>query len=252
VLASVAVALLAAAFKGPLASLRDIGGVLATLFSSGFLLLIAEMNCAILAGIWRRFRAVRAGQLPPTEDAGPLSGGGPLARIFRPLFRLIRRSWHMLPLGFLFGLGFDTASEIGLLGLAAAEASKGMPIWSILVFPALFTAGMALVDAADSVLMLGAYGWAFARPVRRLFYNLVITGVSVLVALVVGGIEALGLLRDQLDLQGVFWDAIDGLNDHFDMLGYLIVGLFMASWLVSVLVYRLGGFDALDREHSAG
>jgi high-affinity nickel-transport protein len=172
-----------------------------------------------------------------------LGGGGFLARIFRPLFRMISRSWHMYPLGFLFGLGFDTATEIGLIGIAAAEASKGLPIWSILVFPAMFTAGMTLIDTTDSVLMVGAYGWAFIKPIRKLYYNLTITAVSVAVALVVGGIETLGLIGSQLSLSGGFWDAISSLNDNFGTLGYLIIGIFILSWVVSLAVYRLGGYE---------
>ena len=152
----------------------------------------------------------------------------------------------MYPLGFLFGLGFDTATEIGLLGISAAEASRGLPIWSIMVFPALFTAGMSLIDTTDGVLMLGAYGWAFTKPIRKLYYNLTITFVSVLVAVLIGGIEALGLLAAQLQLEGPFWGAIGALNDNFGSLGYLIIAIFVGSWLVSIAVYRLGGFDRLE------
>jgi high-affinity nickel-transport protein len=152
----------------------------------------------------------------------------------------------MYPLGFLFGLGFDTATEIGLLGIAAAEAAKGMPIWSVLVFPALFTAGMSLVDTTDGILMLGAYGWAFVKPIRKLYYNMTITAVSVLVALVIGGIEALGLIGDQLALKGAFWDAIEALNDNFGTLGYVIIAIFALSWIVSAAVYRLKGYDRLE------
>jgi high-affinity nickel-transport protein len=149
----------------------------------------------------------------------------------------------MYPLGFLFGLGFDTATEIGLLGISAAEASKGLPIWSIMAFPALFTAGMSLVDTTDGVLMLGAYGWAFAKPIRKLYYNLTITFISVLVALLIGGIEALGLVAEQFRLQGPFWRLIDALNDNFGSLGFLIIAIFVASWLVSIAVYRLRRLD---------
>jgi high-affinity nickel-transport protein len=163
------------------------------------------------------------------------------------MFRLVSRSWHMYPLGLLFGLGFDTATEIGVLGISAAEASKGLPIWSIMVFPVLFTAGMSLIDTTDGVLMLGAYGWAFTKPIRKLYYNLTITFVSVLVAVLIGGIEALGLLADQLNLEGTFWIYIGTLNDHFGSLGYLIIAIFVASWLVSIAFYRLGRFDRLER-----
>jgi high-affinity nickel-transport protein len=151
----------------------------------------------------------------------------------------------MYPLGLLFGLGFDTATEIALLGISAAEASKGLPIWSILVFPALFTGGMALVDTTDNILMLGAYGWAFMKPIRKLYYNMTITLVSVIVAVLIGGIEALGLVGDKLALKGVFWDVITGLNDNFGSLGYLIIGIFVLSWAASIVVYRVKRYDDL-------
>jgi high-affinity nickel-transport protein len=153
----------------------------------------------------------------------------------------------MYPLGVLFGLGFDTATEIGVLGISAAEASKGLPIWSIMVFPALFTAGMSLIDTSDGVLMLGAYGWAFTKPIRKLYYNLTITFVSVLVAVLIGGIEALGLIADRLNLDGPFWLFVGDLNDHFGSLGYLIIAIFVASWIISVALYRLARFDRLEQ-----
>ena len=152
----------------------------------------------------------------------------------------------MYPLGFLFGLGFDTATEIGLLGMSAAGASEGMSFWSILVFPALFTAGMSLVDTTDSVLMLKAYGWAFDKPVRKLYYNMTMTFVSILVALIVGGLETLNLIGGKLELKGAFWETIGSINDNFAMLGYIIVGVFVATWALSVMFYRLMGFDRLD------
>ena len=216
VLASAAVAGTALVFKQELASFHDVGGVIGTLVSAFFLLAIAAMNFVILAGVYRTFERVKAGGRYVEEDLNSLlAGRGLLTRLFRPLFSMIRRSWHMYPLGFLFGLGFDTATEIGLLGISAAEASKGLSVWSILVFPALFTAGMSLVDTTDSILMLGAYGWAFVKPIRKLFYNMTITAVSVVVAFLVGGIEALGLLANKLNLQGGFWDFVGALNGNF-------------------------------------
>ncbi len=152
----------------------------------------------------------------------------------------------MYPVGVLFGLGFDTATEVGLLGISAAEAAHGVSIWSILVFPALFTAGMSLVDTTDGILMLAAYGWAFVRPLRKLYYNMTITFVSVIVALLVGGIEALGLLGDQLGLQGRFWTAIGSLNDNFGTLGFAIIGIFVVSWIGAMLIWRWRGYDRLE------
>jgi high-affinity nickel-transport protein len=146
----------------------------------------------------------------------------------------------------LFAFGFETASEISLFGLSA-QASNAVASWSILVFPALFAAGMTLVDTTDGVLMLGAYGWAYRNPIRKLFYNLTITSVSVLVALVVGGIETLGLIAGQFHLQGAFWNAISDLNDNFGALGYGIVALFVVSWGTSLIVYRLRGYERFAR-----
>jgi nickel/cobalt transporter (NiCoT) family protein len=247
VLASVAIAISATAFKDQFDVMRSLGGMVGTLVSALFLLAIAAMNLVILVAIYRTFRQVKAGAPYVEEDLNTLlSGRGPLARMFRPMFRLVRRSWHMYPIGFLFGLGFDTATEVGLLGVAAAQAAQGMPIWSILVFPALFTAGMTLVDTTDGILMLGTYGWAFVRPVRKLYYNMTITFVSVVVALVIGGIEALGLASDRFGLTGPFWDGISALNGHFGAIGYLIIGIFAVSWIVAAIVYRARGYDRLE------
>ena len=247
VLASAAVALATGALEGRFVSFKLIGGVIGTLVSAAFLFLVAAANLLIFFTVYRTFRDVRRGRPFAEEDMDHLlAHRGVLGRLFRPMFRLVTRSWHMYPLGFLFGLGFDTATEIGLLGISAAEASKGLPIWSIMVFPALFTAGMTLIDTTDGILMLGAYGWAFTKPIRKLYYNLTITFVSVLVAVLVGGIEALGLVADQLNLEGPFWRFIGALNDNFGSLGYLIIAIFVGSWLFSMVVYRLGRFDLMD------
>lgn len=247
VLASAAIAATTAAMQGRFESFREVGGVIGTSVSALFLFIVAAANLLVLRSVYRTFQRVRRGGELFEEDLDHLlAQRGLLGRVFRPVYRFVAKSWHMYPLGFLFGLGFDTATEIGLLGISAAEASRGLPIWSIMVFPALFTAGMSLVDTTDGVLMLGAYGWAFAKPIRKLYYNLTITFVSVLVALIVGGIEALGLLADKLSLEGPFWSFIGGLNEHFGTLGYLIIAVFVASWLVSVLVYRIKRYDRIE------
>ncbi len=226
---------------------RNIGGVIGTLVSAVFLLAIAIVNIVILRSVYSTFKRVRRGEPYVDEDLDLLlANRGFLARIFRPLFAMIRRSWHMYPLGVLFGLGFDTATEIGLIGLSAAEASRGLSLWSIAVFPVLFAAGMSLIDTTDNVLMLGAYGWAYIKPIRKLYYNLTITSVSVVVAFVVGGIEALGLLGGQLHLQGVFWGFIGRLNDNFGVLGYCIIGIFALAWVVSIAIYKLGRLEELE------
>ncbi|MDR5739641.1 HoxN/HupN/NixA family nickel/cobalt transporter [Caballeronia sp. LZ019] len=247
VLATALIAATALAVQERFASFREIGGLIGTSVSALFLFAIAAMNLFVLRGVWRAFRRVRRGDAIARDDADTLAiAGGPLARIARPLFGLVGKSWHMYPLGFLFGLGFDTATEIGLMGIAASEATRGLPVWSILVFPVLFTAGMSLIDTADSMLMLGAYGWAFTKPVRKLYYNLTVTLVSVVIAVFVGGVEALGLIADRLQLKGGLWDVAAMLSEHFGALGYAIVGLFAACWLVSALIYKWRGYDAQD------
>lgn len=242
VLASIGVALTAAHVE----AFKAVGGVIGTSVSAVFLLVIALMNLVILRSIYKAWRHVREGGAYVEEDFDLLlADRGFMARIFRPLFRLISRSWHLYPLGFLFGLGFDTATEIALLGISATQAAQGLSPWSIMVFPLLFSAGMSLVDTLDGHLMLGAYGWAYMKPLRKLYYNMSITLVSVAVAVIIGSIEALGLIADQLELKGDFWSFIGNLNDSFGMLGYIIIGIFVASWAASVLLYRLKGFDRL-------
>jgi nickel/cobalt transporter (NiCoT) family protein len=244
ILASAGIAATTAAMQDRLLAFKAVGGVAGTLVSAVFLLLIALVNLVILRGVWRGFRHVaRGGTLDPASLDTTLAGGGILARVCRPLFRTVTQSWHMYPLGFLFGLGFDTATEVGLLGIAATQAAQGMSPWQTLAFPALFTAGMALVDTVDSVLMVGAYGWAFVRPLRKLWYNLTITAASVLVAVLIGGIEALGLLVDRFGLAGGVWSIVSGLNDDLGTFGFAVVGIFAAAWVVSAVIYRWKGYD---------
>ena len=247
VLASVAIAATAAAMQGSLQSFHDIGGVIGTSISAAFLLVIGLANLLILGRVWSAFSRARRGERVLDEEMDALlAGRGLLARIFRPLFRIVSHSWHMYPIGFLFGLGFDTATEIGLLGISATQAAQGMSFWTILVFPALFTAGMSLMDTTDSVLMTGAYGWAFVNPIRKLWYNLTITAASVVVAVFIGGIEALGLIGDKLGLDGGFWGFVGGLNDNLANFGFAVVGIFIVSWIVSTLVYRAKGYDRIQ------
>jgi len=247
VLASVAVALTSSALNDRFEAFKNIGGVVGTSISALFLLTIAVMNLFILQGVYQAFRRVRGGGAYIEEDFDMLlAQGGLMARLFPPLFAMMTTPWLMYPLGFLFGLGFETATEVALLGMSAQGAAQGLPLTSILVLPALFTVGMTLIDTTDGVLMLGAYGWAFLKPMRKIYYNMTITLVSVLVALLVGSIEALGLIGDQLALTGSFWGFIGDLNDNFGSLGYLIIGLFAVSWLVSAMIYRVKGYDALE------
>jgi len=247
ILAAAGVAATATMLSTHFEQFKSIGGIIGTLVSALFLFIIAIANCIILSSVWRTYRHVRSGGRYVDEDFDMLlNSRGLLARLFRPLFRLISASWHMFPLGFLFGLGFDTATEITLLGISATQAAKGVSIWSIMVFPALFAAGMSLIDTTDGVVMLGAYNWAFVKPIRKLYYNLTITFVSVVVAFLIGGIEALGLVGDQLSLSGWFWDMIAGLNNNFNNLGFLIIGVFMAAWVGSIIIYRYKGLDEIE------
>ncbi|HVZ10311.1 HoxN/HupN/NixA family nickel/cobalt transporter [Rhodopila sp.] len=249
VLASLAVAVTAVAAQGTLESIHDWGSVVGTLVSATFLLLVGIANLFVLRSIWAVFRAARhGGNIRQAELDAVLAGGGIVTRLFRPLFRSVTRSWHLYPIGFLFGLGFDTATEIGVLGIAAIQAAQGLSFWSILVFPALFTAGMSLMDTADSMVMVRAYGWAFVDPLRKLWYNLTITAASVIVALFIGGMEALGLIGDKLGLEGWFWASVEALNDNLANFGFVVVGVFVVSWIVSGLVYRMKGYDRLRVE----
>lgn len=244
VVGSLFVALATQALAHHFDALRETGATIGTLVSSVFLLAIAAVNVVLLIDLVRAFRQARRGNINPTHAAGvaPLAGNL-LARLFRPLFGLVRSSWLMLPLGVLFGLGFETATEVALLGTSASQASAGLSLGTILAFPCLFAAGMLTVDTTDGILMLGAYGWAFIKPVRKLYYNLTITLISTLVAVLIGGIEALGLVAQLLDLSGPFWSFVDTLNGNFGLLGYGIVAIFVAGWLVSVLLYKLKGYE---------
>ena len=246
VLASLAIAASAIGIQTWLGVARQIGGVAGTLVSAFFLMGIAIANLFVLRGVWRSFRLLRQGaSLEASGLDEVLAGTGVLARLLRPLFRAITHSWQMYPLGFLFGLGFDTATEIGVLALSATQVSRGMSSWQVMVFPALFTAGMALVDTMDSALMAHAYGWAFINPLRKLWYNLTITSASIGVALLIGAVEVLGLLSARLSLSGPFWAAIAALNGGFGYLGFAVVGLFVLCWISSLAVYRLRGYDRL-------
>jgi len=226
---------------------NDMAGIVGTLVSGLFLLAMAVMNLVIAASVYRTWRHVRSGGAYDDDDLNILlNNRGLIARLLRPLFRLVDKSWHMAPIGFLFGLGFDTATEVSLLTVAATQAAHGMSVWSLLAFPALFSAGMSFVDTTDGVLMLGAYGWAFVKPIRKLYYNLTITIVSAIVALFIGGIETLGLIGQELGLEGTFWESIGTVNDSFATLGYGIIAIFVAAWLLSTIIYRLKRLDEFE------
>jgi nickel/cobalt transporter (NiCoT) family protein len=249
VLGSVAIAATTSALQARFGSFREVGVLIGTGVSALFLFAIAISNAVILVVVYRAFVAVRRGERLVEEEVDVLlAQRGLLGRWLRPAFSLISKSWHMYPLGFLFGLGFDTATEIGVLGISATEAAHALPLWSIMVFPALFTAGMSLVDTTDGLLMMRVYGWAFIKPIRKLYYNITITFVSVLVAVLIGAIEILGLFADEFGFEGRFWGVIGDLNDNFGTIGYVIVVTFVVSWLVSIAVYRINRFDEIEVE----
>ena len=244
---SAAIAFAATIVHASLPGLEIIGGVIGASISALFLYAIAAINLVVLIQVYRTFRRVRHGAgYADVAAETQINGGGLWCRLFAPLMRLIGSSWHMYPLGVLFGLGFDTATEVGILGIAALEAGKGLPVYAIMVFPLLFAAGMCLLDTTDGVLMLGCYGWAFVKPVRKLYYNLNITLVSVLVAVLVGTIELLSIIGPQLGYRGALWDAVARLSDNFGLIGLAIVGLFVVSWLVSTAIYKLRRYDDLE------
>jgi high-affinity nickel-transport protein len=231
VLATIGAGLAAGAFRSQVAALQQVGGVVGTLVSSLFLLIVAAMNIAVFFSVWRTLRRVRAagGAEGSAElDAAPIAAG-PLSTLLRPLFVRLSHSWMMFPLGFLFGLGFDTATEIGLLSLSAVESAKGLPLASILVFPALFTAAMALVDATDSLMMLGVYGWAARSPARKLYYNLAVTAASVVIALAIGTVQLLQLVGARLE--GSPAAALSTLlSSHPDAVGGGVALAFALTW----------------------
>jgi high-affinity nickel-transport protein len=238
---------ISAAFVSDVPTLRSAGGLIGTAVSASFLLVIGLINLVVLLDIYRMFRKVSTGGAYDEQSLEDyLANRGLLARFFRPALRMVRKSWHMYPLGVLFGLGFDTASEVALLGLAATSGASHVPVWYIVLLPAVFAAGMSLVDATDGVLMLGAYGWAYVKPIRKLYYNLNITLVSVLIAFVIGGIEALNVIGTELGLSGGIWGVAGKLD--MGLLGGAIVGLFLVSWIVSTLIYRWKRYDDLGTE----
>ena len=246
-LAAIGVVGAATTLAGSLDRFKAVGSIVGTGVSAVFLFAIAIANLIILRGVWRTFLHVRQGGRYVAEDFDLLlNSRGLLARLFRPLFRIISESWHMFPIGFLFGLGFDTATEFALLAVSATAAANGLSIWAIMVFPALFAAGMSLIDTTDGIVMVGAYGWAFEKPLRKLYYNLMITFVSVVVAVLIGGIETLGLVSDQFALKGAFWDGVDALNGNFTALGAVVIGLFIAAWVGSVIIYRYNKLDEVQ------
>lgn len=225
--------------------LKRIGSLVGTSVSALFLFLIAVMNLVILVEIMRTFRRVTHGGVYD-EDAIEeyLNHRGFFARIFRGLFKTVDKSWKMYPIGILFGLGFDTATEVGLLAISGSFAAQHVPFYVIMLLPLLFTAGMCLADTTDGVMMLGAYGWAFVKPIRKLFYNVTITLISVLVAVLVGGIEVLQVVSTQTHQTGGLWDLVNNLD--FGKIGFGVIGILAVSWALSTIIYRVNKYEQME------
>jgi len=232
-------------------TLHHYTGLIGTSVSGTFLMLIALLNLVVLISIVSVFRQMRKGAYNEEELEKHLNSRGLLMRFFGPIARQIDASWKMYPLGILFGLGFDTATEIGLLVLAGSSVIAGLPWWAILSLPLFFAGGMALLDTIDGSFMNFAYGWAFSKPVRKVYYNIVITGLSVAVALFVGGLELLQVLSTQLNLTGGFWNYTNSFN--LNSAGFIIVAAFVVVWTLAILIWRYGRIEEHwhDKAHAA-
>ncbi len=218
-------------------SLQNVGEIIGTSVSGTFLWIVGLINVVIVFGIYKIYKELRTSKLDAAQLEEKLNKRGFLNRYFAPLFKIVRKPWQIYPIGVLFGLGFDTASEVALIAISVGVGvTSSIPIWMILVLPFMFTCGMVLVDTTDSITMRMAYGWAFHKPIRKIYYNLTITIISILVAFVIGGVEVLQVLSGELKLSGAFWDWLNNLD--FETLGYGIIGIFVISWLVSIAVYK--------------
>lgn len=246
ILLSFLVAISASFVKHTLPALQNAGGIIGTSISGFFLIMIGIINLIVLLDIYGMWRKVikKKGTYKNLPIDDHLAKRGVTVRILKPFLQSVTHSWNMYIVGFLFGLGFDTASEVGLLSISAASGASGMPFGNIVLLPFAFTAGMCLIDTLDGILMLGAYGWAYIKPIRKLYYNMNITFISVFVALFIGGIEALQVIFSQLKLSGGFYDLIN--NVDFGKLGYFIIVIFILSWLFSIGIYKFKKYDLLD------
>lgn len=221
-----------------LVDFQRIGGLIGTMVSSLFLLLIALINFMIFIQTYRSFLEYRRNGSKGMDVDKILEQKGMMTSLFRPLFRFVTKPWHMYIVGFLFGLGFDTSTEVALLGISATQAASSMSVWTIMIFPILFMSGMSLIDTLDGILMVNVYGWALVKPDKKLFYNMMITLLSFSVAFFIGALEALSIITDKLGLQSGVWAYINKLNDNFDYMGFYIVGIFILCWILALSVSR--------------
>jgi nickel/cobalt transporter (NiCoT) family protein len=246
-LLSVGVKALAGQVQDDSSDLHSITGVIGASVSGTFLWILGILNLVVLIGIVKVFRQMRRGVYDEQQLEDHLNKRGFMNRFLGPLTKSVRQPWHIYPIGVLFGLGFDTATEVGLLVLAGGAAAFNLPFYVILVLPVLFAAGMCLMDTIDGVFMNAAYGWAFAKPVRKVFYNITITSISVAVALIIGTIELVGVITDQANITSGPLATIAAVN--LDYAGYIIVGLFVLAWAVAMAVWHYGH---IEEKWSAG
>jgi high-affinity nickel-transport protein len=228
-------------------ALHSVAGLIGTGVSGAFLYVIGALNLVILWGIIRVFFEMRTGRYNERQLEQQLNSRGLMNRFFGRFTNAVSRPWHMYPIGFLFGLGFDTATEVGLLFIAAGAAGAGLPFYAVLCLPILFAAGMSLLDTIDGSFMNFAYGWALSNPVRKVFYNITITGLSVAVALVIGTIELAGLFAQRLNAQGSFWAWLE--NVSINTLGFIIVGMFVATWGIALLIWHFARIEERWSSH---
>lgn len=248
ILLSAFVALSTAYVNTNLPAFKEIGSLVGISISSIFLIVIGIINLIAFLDILKVWRHVTKGKhVTKRHVQEHLETKGVLARIFRPALKAVSNSWHMYFVGFLFGLGFDTASEVGILSLSAISGGHGIQFWQIMLLPLVFTVGMALIDTLDGVLMLGAYGWAYINPVRKLYYNMNITLISVVIALFIGGIEALQIISDKTGWMGGLFGIVNSLD--IGNLGYIIILAFVLSWILSLLFYKYQRYDLFELQH---
>ena len=234
---------------GQIPALQSGGAIIGTTVSGVFLLLMGVVNMIIVLSIYHTFKELKQGKLNQTELESLLDNRGFLNRYFRPLFKIVKKPWQIYPIGVLFGLGFDTATEVALIAISVGVGvSSSVPVWMILVLPFMFTCGMVLIDTTDGVTMRVAYGWAFMNPIRKIYYNLTVTVISVLVALAIGTAELLQVIANELSLTGPLWEWLSGLD--FETIGFGIIIIFLASWLVSVAVWKYRRFDEIHPSSS--
>ena len=230
---------------GHIPALQSSGALIGSTVSGVFLWLIGIVNVVILLGIYRLFKQMRHGSVDQEKLESLLEDRGFMNRYFRPLFKIVRRPWQIFPIGVLFGLGFDTATEVALIAISVGVGvSSSVPVWMILVLPYMFTCGMALVDTTDGVTMRMAYGWAFLNPTRKIYYNLTVTVISILVALAIGTVELLQVVATELGLTGPAWQWLNALD--FETIGFAIIIIFLASWLISVAIWKSKRLDRVQ------